>query len=117
VTGVSASPLDPLSAASCSVDRTLRLWALGRGVAAAALPCASAPLCLAHAGGALLSGHHDGGLRIWDARSGRAEHEVSGLHARELVSVAAAPAGGGGERVVSIADLGFCLECSCCVLK
>jgi hypothetical protein len=37
----------------------------------------------------LPAGHFDGALRFWDMRSGRQAHEVAGLHAQQITSVAA----------------------------
>lgn len=48
-----------------------------------------------------VTGHFDGGLRLWDARSGRRAAEVAGLHDSKSGGVCALAAGSlGGESVV-----------------
>jgi len=84
VTAAATAPSAPRSAASAGADRAIKLWDLGRGFCARTLLCPSTCQALAFAAGgaALLTGHYDGGVRLWDMRAGGAAvAEAPALHA------------------------------------
>ena len=72
VTAAATAPAAPRVAASAGADRAIKLWDLGRGFCARTLLCPSTcqALCFVAGGAALLTGHYDGGVRLWDLRAG-----------------------------------------------
>ena len=64
-------PLDPGWCASAGEDRTLKAWDLARGTCARSVACGRTPNAMALAAdgsGALITGHVDGSLCVWDFR-------------------------------------------------
>eukprot|EP00897_Mesotaenium_endlicherianum_P009780 jgi/Mesen1/8830/ME000053S08245 len=86
VVAVDVSPTGSSRAASAAYDRTIKVWDLERGFAVTTLACASITnsVCYTPEGSAICSGHADGALRMWDARTGRAAHEVAAAHAQAV---------------------------------
>ncbi len=80
--------------------RAAQVWDLNRGYNVGSFLTASScnALMVTLDGGLIVSGHFDGGLRLWDARSGKRAHEVAGLHDPKAGGVCAVAAGalGGG---------------------
>ncbi|MEW5307409.1 MAG: hypothetical protein WDW36_009810 [Sanguina aurantia] len=73
VTGVAASPLESRLAASCSDDRSFKLWDLARGFCLKTMPCTKMPtaLTMSRDGNTVVTGHVDGSLCLWDVRQCR----------------------------------------------
>jgi WD40 repeat protein len=130
VVAAACYPLDPGWCVSAGEDRALKLWDLARGHCARSVPTARLPNALALASdgsGALITGHVDGSLCVWDFRQGTARPAAASSSSSSSVgesakdhpgtvlcvapvgplaagAAAAGGAGGGGGAAVSTAD-------------
>ena len=91
--GCALHPADAALAASAGKDRVVKLWDLHKGLCKRSLLVASNVTSVAFSadGGAVLSGHLDGSLRIWDPRTGHSAGEIAGLHAAAVAGVCVDP--------------------------
>ena len=74
------------------------MWDATRGTCVTTLQCASGftSLCVCEPSHFLATGHLDGAVRFWDARSGDAVHEIAGAHPQAALTSVVRCAGGGG---------------------
>jgi len=95
VVGVEFCRMDKQRAISCSHDRTIREWDLHKGICMNSTPCASNVNTVVYGDTSqfVLSGHLDGGVRIWDLRSrgGPPTNEKKGVHEQQVTSIQLLP--------------------------
>lgn len=76
---------------TCSTDRTIRMTDIERGTRTFSVTGPSAALDVAPfgaiSGGLIVSGHRDGGLRLWSSRDGNAMIGGKKVHSKAIVSV------------------------------
>jgi len=91
VVGVDFCRMDKQKAVSCSHDRTIREWDLTKGICVSSTPCASNVNTVVYGDTSqfLVSGHLDGGVRIWDLRQrgGQISNEKKGVHDQQITSI------------------------------
>ena len=94
VCGVDVPRVPGRHVASAAYDHTIKLWDLGTGFCINTMMSSSNcnALCFAIDGSNLCSGHVDGGLRVWDSRSGKLVNEVVG-HSSAVTSVSLSRSG------------------------
>ena len=95
VVGVEFCRMDKQRAISCSHDRTIREWDLHKGICLTSTPCASNVNTVVYGDTSqfVLSGHLDGGVRIWDLRSrgGLPTNEKKAVHEQQVTSIQLLP--------------------------
>lgn len=114
VTHVACVGHDTSRAVSAGADRCLKVWDLGSGYCRQTFLCHSTCLGVAAdpSGQVVVSGHFDGALRMWDARSGKQERDLEAVHGAGVPVVAvgaahvsAAVATAGRDGSVRVVDL------------
>ena len=113
VTAVSTFPTDSQQAATCATDRSIKLWKLDKGVSSRTIPFTSTAkrVRVVSDSGTLVSGHFDGRIRFWDARSkankpsndvdAHSGREICGIHCNISINTIAAV---GRDNSVSVID-------------
>eukprot|EP01121_Diplochlamys_sp_Union-15-3_P016425 TRINITY_DN5575_c0_g1_i2.p1 TRINITY_DN5575_c0_g1~~TRINITY_DN5575_c0_g1_i2.p1 ORF type:complete len:241 (+),score=45.70 TRINITY_DN5575_c0_g1_i2:373-1095(+) len=78
-----------------SHDRSIKIWEVSRGFCIRTISCFSScnDIGMSVDGMILCSGHFDGALRFWDAKSGELAHEVESLHSGQITSTKVSPDG------------------------
>ena len=90
------SPFENTRAASCSHDKTIKVWDLNKGFCVASIMCASNCNAVTYGDGAgvVVTGHFDGAARVWDVRRkpGNACDPIEvRAHEQHVTSVTAMP--------------------------
>lgn len=95
VVGVDFCRVNKQRAISCSHDRTIREWDLHKGICVNSTPCASNVNTVVYGDTSqfVMSGHLDGGVRIWDLRTGGGPptNERKGVHEQQVTSIQLLP--------------------------
>ena len=95
VVGLDFCRVNKQRAISCSHDRTIREWDLHKGICVNSTPCASNVNTVVYGDTSqfVMSGHLDGGVRIWDLRTGGGPptNERKGVHEQQVTSIQLLP--------------------------
>merc|ERR1711991_411736 len=77
------------------MGRTIKIWDLHRGLCSKTNPVRSSPndIALSNDDNLIVSGHHNGSVIFWDARSGDPVASVKDLSSKQITSVEYSPDG------------------------